>query len=183
MSRIGKQPIVIPNGVAVTIDKGVVTVKGPKGELTRAVHRDIAVEVVGSRVQCTVARNSKQAPALWGTTRALIAQMIAGVMDGFQKKLEMHGVGYKAIKKGNNLELYVGYSHPVLIEAPSGITFTVDNESIIIDGYDAQKVGQVAANIRKIRPPEPYKGKGIRYADEVVRRKVGKVVGSTEGAV
>lgn len=178
MSRIGKQPVALPDGVSASVDSGVVTVKGPKGELSYKVHPTIAVEVKDGEVVCTVARNSKQSAALWGTTRAQIANLVTGVTEGFTKKLEMHGVGYRASVKGKDLELVVGYSHPVLVKAPEGVTFTVEKELITVEGIDAYTVGQIAAEIRDVRRPEPYKGKGIRYQDEQVRRKVGKVVGT-----
>ena len=179
MSRIGKQPITIPTGVTVTISDAGVTVKGPKGELSFKPHHAIKVEQVANTLVCTVVLKSKQSPALWGTTRAILANFVEGVSTGFSRVLEMQGVGYRASVKGQNLELLVGFSHPVLIEAPAGITFKVEKELITIAGPNKHTVGQVAANIRKVRPPEPYKGKGIRYQGEKVRRKVGKVVGAT----
>lgn len=178
MSRIGKQPISIPDGVTVEIQDRVVSVKGPKGELTFTHHPTIAVELNDKELTCTIAKKSKESSALWGTTRARIANLVLGVSEGFTKKLELHGVGYRAGLKGKDLELNVGYSHPVVIKAPEGITFTVEKEGITVEGFDTEVVGQIAADIRKVRPPEPYKGKGIRYVDEQVRRKVGKVVGA-----
>ncbi|MEX2055072.1 MAG: 50S ribosomal protein L6 [Candidatus Andersenbacteria bacterium] len=179
MSRIGKQPIPIPTGVTVSVDGFAVHVKGPKGELTTKIHPLITVAVKDSAVVCEVKRPTKQTAALWGTTRANIANMVTGVTEGFTKQLELQGVGYRATLKGKNLEMALGFSHPVLITAPEGISFTVEKEFITIAGIDTVKVGQVAADIRKIRPPEPYKGKGVRYVGEKVRRKVGKVVGTT----
>lgn len=179
MSRIGKQPIPVPQGVTVTLNNGVVQAKGPKGELSQTIHRDITVEIKDNVITCAIGRPSKEASALWGTTRALLANVIEGVTTGFQKKLELHGVGYKAVVKGNNLELALGFSHPIVVPAPKDVTFLVEKELITISGIDAYSVGQVAAEIRAIRPPEPYKGKGVRYKDEKVRRKVGKVVGAT----
>ncbi len=179
MSRIGKQPIEIPAGVTVTVNSGVVTVKGPKGTLTHKMHHTITASVEGAVLTCSVAKTSKESSALWGTTRAVLASMVEGVSEGFSKKLEMQGVGYRAALKGKNLELSVGFSHTVPVVAPEGITFTVEKELITITGADKYLVGQVAANIRSVRPPEPYKGKGIRYQGEKVRRKVGKVVGTT----
>lgn len=178
MSRIGKKPIVIPQGVSVAIAGSRVTAKGPKGELTFEVTRDIAVDMKDNVLECSVARNSKKAAALWGTTRARLANIVKGVSQGFEKKLEIQGVGYRATLKGKDLEIAVGFSHPVVVEAPAGITFAVEKEIITVAGIDTVQVGQVASNIRKIRPPEPYKGKGIRYVGEHVRRKVGKVVGA-----
>jgi len=180
MSRIGKDPIAIPNGVTVNVDEEKVQVKGPKGELGYSVHPDIAVAVEDGRVVCSVKRESKQAAALWGTNRARVANLIKGVSEGFSKELELVGVGYKAKMKGRDLELVVGYSHPVLVKAPSGIDISVDGEMVKVEGADVVLVGQVAADIRKVRKPEPYKGKGVRYKGEHVRRKVGKIVGTTE---
>lgn len=178
MSRIGKQSIPLPDQVDVIVADHAVTVRGPRGELSRPIHRSIAVEVVDKVVRCTVARNSKQAPALWGTTRANIANMVRGVSEGFTKKLELQGVGYRAKLAGKNLELSLGYSHPIVVPAPAGITFMVEKEIITVSGIDAELVGQIAADIREHRKPEPYKGKGVRYVGEHVRRKVGKVVGA-----
>lgn len=178
MSRIGKQPIIIPTGVVVTVDGGMVRINGPKGALVVPVHEDIAVTVENGELTCTISHKTKKAPALWGTMRAILANAVTGVHEGFTKKLELQGVGYRASLVGKNVQLLVGYSHPVVIEAPEGITFSVEKEVITVTGFDAYLVGQVAANIRKVRPPEPYKGKGIRYVGEHVRRKVGKVVGS-----
>ncbi len=178
MSRIGKQTIVIPDGVTVTIVEQDVTVKGPKGEITFPVHPVIGVSVADNVLTCAVVRDTKKSSALWGTMRAILANAVEGVHTGFKKQLELQGVGYRVSLQGKNLQLLVGFSHPVLIDAPEGITFTVEKEVITIEGFDAYVVGQIAANIRKVRPPEPYKGKGIRYVGEHVRRKVGKVVGS-----
>jgi large subunit ribosomal protein L6 len=179
MSHIGKQLISVPTGVTVTMDAGVLTVKGPKGELSMKLHP--LIEVTQDQGSLTVAmkRKTKQSTALWGTTRARVANMVQGVTVGFKKTLEMHGVGYRAALKGKDLELSVGFSHPVKIAALPGISFVVSKELITIEGIDKQAVGQVAAEIRLVRPPEPYKGKGIRYQGEHVRRKVGKVVGTT----
>lgn len=179
MSRIGKQPISLPSGVAAALEDRRVTIKGSKGELTYTVHPTISVAIADNTITCAVAKQSKQASALWGTTRARLANMVKGVTEGFSKQLELHGVGYRAAVKGNYLELSVGFSHPVKIEVPEGIQFAVEKEVITISGPDIEKVGQVAADIRRIRKPEPYKGKGIRYAGEQIRRKVGKVVGTT----
>lgn len=179
MSRIGKQPIVLPEGVEAVLADGDITVSGPKGKLVRTVHPDVSVTVQEGKIVCAVARQSKQSSALWGTTRAIIANMVRGVHEGFSRQLELQGVGYRASVKGNVLELAVGFSHPVKIEAPEGISFTVNNEIITIEGIDTEVVGRVAAQLRAIRPPEPYKGKGIRYVGERVRRKAGKMVGTT----
>jgi large subunit ribosomal protein L6 len=179
MSHIGKQPIELPAGTTAQLKDNVVTVKGPKGELAFQFTHAVSVEVKGSTVICTLVRSGKASVALWGTTRARIANMVKGVSEGFAKQLEMRGVGYRAAVKGKGLELTLGFSHPVTVSAPEGISFAVAKELITVRGIDNQVVGQVAASIRAIRPPEPYKGKGIRYLDEKVRRKVGKVVGAT----
>lgn len=181
MSRVGKAPIVLPDGISVTIEGQLVTISGPKGELQWNVHPAIAVEQQDKELVCTIARNTKQSQALWGTTRAVLQNLVTGVSEGFKKQLELHGVGYRAALKGKDLELAVGYSHPVRIMAPEGITFGVEKEVITVEGIDAEKVGQMAADIRAVRSPEPYKGKGIRYVGEQVRRKVGKVMGSAAG--
>jgi large subunit ribosomal protein L6 len=175
MSRVGKKPIVIPAGVTVTLNNNTVTVKGPKGELTRTFHTDITINVEENLV--TIARPSdvKEHRALHGTTRAVLANMVEGVSTGFTRGLELIGVGYRAQKQGNKLVLNVRYSHPVEIEAEEGLEIEVPaNTKIIIKGTDKERVGALAANIRQVRPPEPYKGKGIRYEGEFVRRKEGK---------
>jgi large subunit ribosomal protein L6 len=181
MSRIGKQPIVLPSNVSVTIEPELVTVKGPKGELSERISRDMTVvqeAVEGSDAQqIVVSRPTDRGPhrALHGLTRTLVANMIIGVTDGYEKKLEIQGVGYRASLKGKNLELLLGYSHPVLVEAPEGIAFEVPQQTqITVRGASKQQVGETAAYIRKQRKPEPYKGKGIRYEGEYVARKVGK---------
>jgi large subunit ribosomal protein L6 len=169
MSRIGRKPIAVPDAVTVELAPGRVAVKGPKGELAQVLSTNMKVEQVGRPTDRGEHR------ALHGLTRSLIANMVEGVTDGFEKRLEIQGVGYRAQLKGKNLELALGYSHPVAIEAPEGIEFEVPQPTeIIIRGIDKQLVGQVAADIRKRRPPEPYKGKGIRYRGEHVARKVGK---------
>jgi len=175
MSRIGRKPISVPESVTIDVAPGRVAVKGPKGELSQTLSTDMTVEQ--SDGVLTVARPTDRGEhrALHGLTRSLIANMVEGVTDGFEKRLEIQGVGYRAQLKGKNLELALGFSHPVAIEAPEGIEFEVPQPTeIIVRGIDKQLVGQVAADIRKRRPPEPYKGKGIRYRDEHVMRKVGK---------
>ena len=175
MSRIGRQPIPVPDGVEIDIAPELVTVRGPKGELSERINRDM--EITKDDGQVVVARPSDRGEhrALHGLTRTLIANMVQGVTEGFEKKLEIQGVGYRAALKGKDLELAVGYSHPVEIDAPEGIEFEVPQPtSITVRGISKQQVGQVAAVIRKQRPPEPYKGKGIRYEGEYVVRKVGK---------
>ena len=175
MSRIGRKPVPVPDAVTVEIAPGNIAVKGPKGELVQTLSPDMTVEQGEGAV--TVARPTDRGEhrALHGLTRSLIANMVEGVTEGFEKRLEIQGVGYRAALKGKKLELALGYSHPVAIDAPEGIDFEVPQPTeIIIKGIDKQLVGQVAADIRKRRPPEPYKGKGIRYKDEQVLRKVGK---------
>jgi large subunit ribosomal protein L6 len=175
MSRIGKQPIPLPAGVNVSISPGRVMVNGPLGELSQQVPQRITVEQRDGEL--VVVRPTDRGPdrALHGLTRTLVANMVDGVTKGFEKRLEIQGVGYRAGLRGAALELNVGYSHPVLKDAPTGITFEVPAPTqVVVKGIDKQKVGQVAAEIRRVRPPEPYKGKGIRYAGEYVARKVGK---------
>ncbi len=175
MSRIGKQPIVIPQGVTVTVSGNSVTVKGPKGELIRSAHPDIAVRVEEGSIIVAPARKGKKTPALWGLTRSLLANMVEGVSEGFQKKLILEGIGYRVAADGQSaLTLALGFSHPVRFEAPSGIAFGVEKNMITVSGTDKEVVGRVAASLRKLKPPEPYKGKGMRYAGEVIRRKAGK---------
>lgn len=175
MSRVGKKPIVIPAGVTVTLNNNTVTVKGPKGELTRTFHSDMTINVEENLVTITRPSDVKEHRALHGTTRAVLANMVEGVSTGFTRGLELIGVGYRAQKQGNKLVLNVGYSHPVEIEPEEGLEVEVPaNTKIIIKGTDKERVGALAANIRGVRPPEPYKGKGIRYEGEFVRRKEGK---------
>ena len=177
MSRIGKYPVPVPSGVDVTIDGQTVTVKGPKGELSHTVAAPIVVSR-GDDGAVVVDRpdEERESRSLHGLSRTLIANMVAGVTQGFEKKLEIVGVGYRVLSKGPaTVEFQLGYSHPIPFEAPEGITFTVEGPTkITVQGIDKQRVGEVAANIRKLRKPEPYKGKGVRYAGEQVRRKVGK---------
>ncbi|MBP3329671.1 MAG: 50S ribosomal protein L6 [Clostridia bacterium] len=175
MSRIGKMPIDIPAGVDVTIDGSTVTVKGPKGELTRTVHKNITVEKDGAVITVTRPNDENLNKSLHGLTRTLIANMIEGVSKGYSKELEVNGVGYRAAKNGNELVLTVGFSHPVTFKETDDIKIEVPGPNkIIISGSDKQKVGQFAAEVREVRPPEPYKGKGIKYVDEYIRRKEGK---------
>ena len=175
MSRIGRQPIPVPAGVTVSIEPDRVTVNGPKGELTERIPRDIGVEQSNGEVLVTRPTDRGEHRALHGLTRSLIANMVQGVTDGFEKRLEIQGVGYRAQLKGRDLELALGYSHPVSIKAPDGIEFEVPQPTrIVVKGASKQQVGEIAAIIRKQRKPEPYKGKGIRYEGEHVARKVGK---------
>jgi large subunit ribosomal protein L6 len=175
MSRIGKQPIPVPSGVELTIEPDLVRVKGPKGELSERVSRDMKIEQNDGEIVVSRPSDRRDHRALHGLTRSLVANMVQGVTDGFEKKLEIQGVGYRAALRGKDIELSVGYSHPVLIPAPAGIEFEVPQPTrITVRGSSKQAVGEVAARIRKVRPPEPYKGKGIRYEGEYVQRKVGK---------
>jgi large subunit ribosomal protein L6 len=175
MSRIGRQPIPVPAGVSIAIDPGRVMVNGPLGELSQQVPLRMTVERRDEELVVTRPTDRGEDRALHGLTRSLIANMVEGVTKGFEKKLEIQGVGYRATLKGTSLELNVGYSHPVVIDPPQGISFEVPVPTqISVKGVDKQQVGETAAKIRKVRPPEPYKGKGIRYEGEYVRRKVGK---------
>ena len=178
MSRIGRKPITIPSGVTVTVDGSTVKVKGPKGELSRTFEPTMKVRQEGNELLVERPNDEKREKALHGLTRALLSNMVTGVTEGFKKTLEIIGVGYRAEKKGKNLVVSVGYSHPVNYPEPEGITLTTPAPTtIVVEGVDKQKVGQVAAELREFRPPEPYKGKGIRYQGEQVRRKAGKTAG------
>jgi large subunit ribosomal protein L6 len=175
MSRIGRQPIAVPDGVAIDVKPGLVSVKGPKGELSQTVSTDMKVEQSNGTLTVERPTDRGEHRALHGLTRSLIANMVVGVTDGYEKRLEIQGVGYRARLQGKTLELSVGYSHPVSVTAPDGIDFEVPTPTqVIVRGIDKQLVGEIAARIRRSRPPEPYKGKGVRYAGEHVRRKVGK---------
>ena len=175
MSRIGKMPITVPAGVTVTIDGLTVTTKGPKGELSRSFRPFVTIEQDGDTIIVNRIDDSRDARAQHGLVRSLIANMVEGVSTGFSKKLQLIGVGYRAAVKGKNLEMQLGYSHPVVVECPEGITFECPQPTeIIVSGPNKEQVGQIAADIRKWRKPEPYKGKGIRYEGEYVRRKLGK---------
>jgi large subunit ribosomal protein L6 len=175
MSRIGRKPIQIPDGVEIDVRPGAVTVKGPKGELIQSVDRDMKVGIDDGTLTVERPTDRGEHRALHGLTRSLIANMVEGVTDGFERRLEIQGVGYRANLRGKDLEMSLGYSHPVAIEAPNGIEFEVPQPTeVVVRGIDKQLVGETAARIRKSRPPEPYKGKGVRYQGEHVARKVGK---------
>jgi large subunit ribosomal protein L6 len=175
MSRIGRLPIDIPAGVTVTAENGVIAVKGPKGELSLTVASPIEVAIADNQVVVTRPNDERLARSLHGLTRTLISNQIIGVTEGYTKGLEVVGTGYRVAAKGESLEFALGYSHSITVDPPAGISFTVEGQNkILVSGIDKQAVGEVAANIRKLRKPEPYKGKGIRYAGEVVRRKAGK---------
>ena len=175
MSRIGKMPITVPAGVAVTIDGSTVTAKGPKGELTRTFRPIVSIKQDGDVIIVERPDDSREAKAQHGLVRTLVANMVEGVEKGYSKKLQLVGVGYRAAVKGSDLEMQLGYSHPVIVKAPEGITFECPSPTeIIVSGASKEQVGQVAADVRKWRKPEPYKGKGIRYEGEYIRRKLGK---------
>ena len=175
MSRIGRLPVTIPSGVQVTIDGQNVTVKGPKGELAHTVVTPITVEQGEDGLQVKRPDDERESRARHGLTRSLINNMVLGVTEGYEKKMEIHGTGYRVANKGGDLEFALGYSHPVPVQAPDGITFEVQSPTkFVVRGIDKQKVGEVAANIRKLRKPDPYKGKGVRYQGEQIRRKAGK---------
>ncbi|MGI9481456.1 MAG: 50S ribosomal protein L6 [Hyphomicrobiales bacterium] len=175
MSRIGKKAIPVPSGVTVDIKDGSVTVKGPKGELSAAVVEDVLVKMQEDGVKVDPCDQSKRSRSMWGMTRTVISNLVEGVSEGFKKNLEINGVGYRAALQGNNLQLSLGYSHEVVYKVPEGITIEVPKPTeIVVSGIDKQRVGQVAAEIRAYRPPEPYKGKGVKYANEYIFRKEGK---------
>ena len=174
MSRIGKMPIPVPSSVTVDLGDGTVRVKGPKGELERQVPRQISIVRDDGVLRVERSSDEPTHRSLHGLTRSLVANMVTGVTDGFTRRLEVNGVGYRAAVSSGNLVLQVGFSHPVLVPAPRGITFTVQANAITVSGADKELVGEIAAQIRHVRPPEPYKGKGIKYAEEVIRRKAGK---------
>jgi len=176
MSRIGRLPITVPSGVTVDIDGSTVTVKGPKGELSHTVVEPIVVaKAEDGTLEVTRPNDERMSRSLHGLTRTLVSNMVVGVTDGYRKDLEISGTGYRVAAKGNDLEFALGFSHPVFIEAPQGITFAVETPTkFSVSGIDKQQVGEVAAKLRKLRKPDPYKGKGVRYAGEVIRRKAGK---------
>jgi len=174
MSKIGKQPVILPQGVTAEVDSGKILVKGPKGELAKHLPRGIEAAVEDGKILVSRKGNTKSSMSLHGTYRSLINNMAKGVSEGFKKELELVGTGFRAEVAGSSLSLTVGYSHPVKVEAPQGVSFKVEKMIITVEGMDKEIVGQVAANIRAVRPPEPYKGKGIKYVEEIIRRKPGK---------
>ncbi len=175
MSRIGRMPITVPAGVEVKLDGNTITTKGPKGTLTRTLHPDMIIETEGNVITVKRPTDDKEHRSLHGLTRTLVANMVEGVDKGFKKELDVNGVGYRATKEGTKLVLNIGYSHPVTVEEIEGITIECPTPNkVVVSGPDKQKVGQFAAELREKRPPEPYKGKGIKYSDEVIRRKEGK---------
>jgi large subunit ribosomal protein L6 len=179
MSRIGKKSILIPENVEVKIEGQKVMVKGPLGEISREIRPEVGVEIKEGQIFVYLKIKTKNTKSLWGLTRTLIFNMVSGVTAGYQKKLELEGIGYRSSVEGDNLVLQVGFTHPVKVKAPPGIKFSTEKNLITISGIDKEMVGQIAAKIRKIKPPEPYKGKGIRYQGEVVRRKAGKKAAAT----
>lgn len=184
MSRIGKKPILIPSGVEVKIEGQTVTVKGPKGEISKEFRPEIEIKLEGNAISLSPQEGKekiKQVKSLFGLTRMLIANMVDGVTSGFEKKLEIEGVGFKAELSGDELVLYVGFSHPVKLKIPKGIKISIEKNIISVSGIDKELVGQFSSVIRKVKPMEPYKGKGIKYSGEIVRRKVGKKVVATTG--
>ncbi|MBI2327266.1 50S ribosomal protein L6 [Candidatus Curtissbacteria bacterium] len=183
MSKIGNQPILIPKDVKVIVNDSQVSVSGPKGDLTFHLHNQVSVKVEDDKMKIIRISESKFAKSLHGLTRSLIANMVKGVTEGHQKTLELVGVGYRAAKQGENLTLSVGYSHPVVIEHIPGIQIETKENKITVSGIDKALVGEVAAKIRRVRPPEPYKGKGIKYVEEIIKRKAGKTVKTAQGAI
>lgn len=181
MSRIGKKPIKIPEGVDVKIEKNTVNVKGPKGELSLIVRPEIQSEINDAEIVVSPKKETKKTRAFWGLTRSLISNMIEGVTSGYEVRLKIEGVGYKAVIEGDSLVLQLGFSHPVKVNPSQGVVFQVEKNVIIVSGFDKQLVTRIAAGIRRIKPPEPYKGKGIRYENEIVKRKVGKKAVGSEG--
>jgi len=174
MSRVGKKPILIPKDVTVNVADFEISVKGPKGEISRKLHRDIGADVREGTITLAPIRETKKTPALWGLFRSLVANMVEGVTNGYEKKLELEGIGYRANLEGDTLLMQLGFSHPVRFKAPQGIAFKVEKNLITVSGINKELVGEVSAMIRNLKPPEPYKGKGIHYRGEVIRRKAGK---------
>ncbi len=174
MSRVGKKPIQIPEKTTVSFKDRVISVQGEKGSLSMSVHPDADVDVTDSDIKVSVRGNDKKAKSVWGMTRALIANMVKGVNEGFERVLEINGVGYRAELKGDGLEFHLGYSHPIQMPLPEGISATVEKNRIRLSGIDKQLLGYTASSIRQLRPPEPYKGKGVKYEEEIIQRKAGK---------
>ncbi len=182
MSKIGRQPVEIPQGVEITIDGAKITVKGTKGYLTREFPRVVVMKKEGNEVLVSTTRKDKGSRAIHGTVRSLISNMVKGVSEGWSKKLELVGAGYRAQVEGNTLVLTVGFIQPVKIQAPQGVTFKVEKNTLTVDGIDKEVVGEISAKIRGVRPPEPYQGKGVRYFDEVIKKKPGKAAKAGEAA-
>lgn len=174
MSRVGKKPIPVPEKAKVTYNNHILTVQSDKGSLTHTVHPDVDLNIEDNLIQVAVRRNDKKTKALWGTTRAVVANMITGVTDGFVRVLEINGIGYRAELKGNSIDLHLGFSHPINYPLPEGVSAQIERSTIRLSGIDKELLGFAAASIRRFRPPEPYKGKGIKYAEETIQRKAGK---------
>jgi large subunit ribosomal protein L6 len=177
MSRIGKKPIVLPKGVTATLNSGVLEISGPKGKLEQAVHKDVVVTIAEGEIVVSVPKPDVKAQrALWGLFRSLVSNMVTGVTTGYEIKLEVNGVGFKVVLAGKQLTLNLGFSHPIVVNVPADLEVEVDKNTIVVKGISKQVVGQFAANLRALKKPEPYKGKGIKYIDEIILRKAGKVV-------
>ncbi len=174
MSRVGKKPIPKPEKTEFTFADRVLTVKGPKGQLSRPIHPDVDLTIEDDHIRLSIRRNDKKTKAQWGTARALVANMVTGVSQGFERVLEINGIGYRAEVKGNSIDLNLGFSHPIRFDLPDGISAQVEKNTIRLSGIDKEKLGFAASSIRKFRPPEPYKGKGVKYAEEYIVRKAGK---------
>ncbi len=174
MSRVGKKPIPVPENTKITFTDRVLTVEGTKGKLSRTIHPDVALDIEDNQIQLSVRRNDKKTKAQWGTARALVANMVTGVSQGFERVLEINGIGYRAEVKGNSIDLNLGFSQPIHFDLPEGISAQVEKNTLRLSGIDKEKLGFAASSIRKFRPPEPYKGKGVKYAEEIVVRKAGK---------
>lgn len=174
MSRVGKKPIPVPETTKITFTDRVLTVEGTKGKLSRTIHPDVALDIEDNQIQLSVRRNDKKTKAQWGTARALVANMVTGVNQGFERVLEINGIGYRAEVKGNSIDLNLGFSQPIHFDLPEGISAQVEKNTLRLSGIDKEKLGFAASSIRKFRPPEPYKGKGVKYAEEIVVRKAGK---------
>lgn len=174
MSRVGKKPIPVPEKTKVTYSQGVLTAEGPRGTLTRSIHPEVKLDISDDQVEVKVDRNDKRTKALWGTTRAQVSNMITGVSSGFERILEINGIGYRAELKGRTLELHLGFSHPISFELPEGIDAAIEKATIRLSGIDKELLGFTASSIRRMRPPEPYKGKGVKYSEEQIQRKAGK---------
>lgn len=181
MSRVGKKPILIPEGVEVKIDGQRVIIKGSKGELQKEIWPEVKIEIKKNKIFVSPQIESKKTKSLWGLTRAILSNMVKGVTEGFEKKLEIEGLGFKAQVVGDILELFVGFSHSIKIKAPENVKFSVEKNIITVSGFDLEKVSQIAAKIKQVKPAEPYKGKGIKYLGEVIRRKAGKKVATVGG--
>lgn len=174
MSRVGKKPVPVPDKTKISFADRILTVEGAKGKLSRAIHPDVDLNIEDDQILLSIRRNDKKTKAQWGTARALVANMVTGVSQGFERVLEINGIGYRAEVKGNTVDLHLGYSHPIQFELPEGVSAQVERNTIKLSGIDKEKVGFAAASIRRFRPPEPYKGKGVKFAEETIIRKAGK---------